>query len=659
MTTVGEGPRVRRLGAGGEWADGSEAHVRSVLRKARDRSSASDELAAKIRDWPTRYHFSRLRSKILRPLRIGAGTRVLDLGGGTGPLSRKLGELGAEVVLLDGSEARAEAAAARCRDLDNVSIVVGSVFDLDDAEPFDIVLAVGLLEYAASSPGGPEGLLGKAASLLGSNGILAVAIENAIGLKYLLGYAEDHVGVPWVGWEGYLGIEQVRTYSRPELGSMLEAAGLPAQAWFYPFPDYKLPTVIVSEAVYELGSPDVIDSIVPQPCVPEASLPILLCDARAAHRTMLRADLGPDIANSFFVVAATTSSALDQQVDRETLAWLSGSERTVRFMRDRRLVSRGSDLAIVDDTVAAPASEEGWLTQRRFPVVAFEAGDPLDRLVGNAIAGSDAARTRELLTMWVQTLKADASLAALATDAEPTSPFHAEDGELALPGDFLDSQPANFVYRDAQLHRIDAEWQARGLIDFELACIRGLYHFTIDVLMRGISASRMNGRDVASVISALADAAGIENRDRALERLPQAEGELQAIVRGLPVDRARAEVDRLLTSSAEELTMRAGVPSARTSRREREEELEAELDALRRAHEAQARHLVAERLAMAEHIEHELEPIKQEVGSLREEVEWRKGVMEHQEYVIGVLQNSRSFRYTEPLRRVAALLRRR
>ena len=66
---------------------------------------------------------------------------------------------------------------------------------------------------------------------------------------------------------------------------------------------------------------------------------------------MLRAGLGREVANLFLVVAADNEDALEAHVDRETLAWLSGGERRARFMRDRRLVSSGSGLAIVDDTV--------------------------------------------------------------------------------------------------------------------------------------------------------------------------------------------------------------------------------------------------------------------------------------------------------------------
>jgi uncharacterized coiled-coil DUF342 family protein len=82
--------------------------------------------------------------------------------------------------------------------------------------------------------------------------------------------------------------------------------------------------------------------------------------------------------------------------------------------------------------------------------------------------------------------------------------------------------------------------------------------------------------------------------------------------------------------------------------RERTRELEAELDALRRAHDAQARRLVAERLALANEVEREVE-------TLREEIEWRKEVMEQLE----PLRDSRSVRYTAPLRRIAAVVRRR
>jgi methionine biosynthesis protein MetW len=116
-----------------------------------------------------------------------------------------------------------------------------------------------------------------------------------------------------------------------------------------------------------------------------------------------------------------------------------------------------------------------------------------------------------------------------------------------------------------------------------------------------------------------------------------------------------------------------------------------ELELLRTANEAQARHRVAERLALADQMEQEVaaeraavaavqeevKTLQEEIKNLREEIMWRTGVMEHQEDQLAkqkeqlanqlanhkkqleMIENSRSMRYTEPLRRLAAVVRRR
>jgi 2-polyprenyl-3-methyl-5-hydroxy-6-metoxy-1,4-benzoquinol methylase len=120
-----------------------------------------------------------------------------------------------------------------------------------------------------------------------------------------------------------------------------------------------------------------------------------------------------------------------------------------------------------------------------------------------------------------------------------------------------------------------------------------------------------------------------------LRAIPSGASVQLAAVRSM-LDEARVELEQL-RPLREEL-------------RQRTSELEAvrvEFDALRRAHEAQARHLISERLALADQFESEIQP-------LRDEIEWRKGM----EKELGSLQESRSLRYTEPLRRIAAALRR-
>ena len=201
------------------WRDGSEDAVIKILREATDRSSASDELAAHISNWPTRYHFGRARTNLLQPLDLTDGPRVLDVGAGTGVMSRFAAERGASVVAVEGDARRAEAAALRCADLD-VDVRHGSVNDIDATEDlFDIVLCIGVLEYAGHDP---AGFLGQLAGHLMPDGVLVVAIENRFGLTYWLGGNEDHLDRPWVGLEGYpksmatRETATVRTYGRHE-----------------------------------------------------------------------------------------------------------------------------------------------------------------------------------------------------------------------------------------------------------------------------------------------------------------------------------------------------------------------------------------------------------------------------------------------------------
>jgi 2-polyprenyl-3-methyl-5-hydroxy-6-metoxy-1,4-benzoquinol methylase len=124
----------------------------------------------------------------------------------------------------------------------------------------------------------------------------------------------------------------------------------------------------------------------------------------------------------------------------------------------------------------------------------------------------------------------------------------------------------------------------------------------------------------------------------------------QFVVRAVPsrAGMQLAEMRSLLDETRVELEQ---LRPLREEVRARTSELEAvreELEALRRAHEAQARHLVSERLAFADQFENE-------VKLLREEIAWR----ETQGKELETLQASRSMRYTEPLRRLAAMLRRR
>ena len=172
------------------WRDGAEERMKSIFLSTDDRSSASDFLASHITDWPSRYHLDRRRTNILRPINFDKSMRVLDVGAGTGVMSRYAAERGAEVVALEGDSMRAELASLRCEGL-NVDVRCGSVNDFDDSEGFDLILVIGVLEYATSHPAGSSGFLKKLSQLLNPDGSIVIAIENQMGLAYWMGANED------------------------------------------------------------------------------------------------------------------------------------------------------------------------------------------------------------------------------------------------------------------------------------------------------------------------------------------------------------------------------------------------------------------------------------------------------------------------------------
>ncbi len=237
------------------YSDGeqSEAKLYQILSTATDLSCDSSQLQNQICDWPTQYHLSNTRANLLRPLNFSGITRVLELGCGCGSITRYLGEQnGLEIDAVEGSPTRAGLAALRCRDLNNVSITTANFNDLDFPQDYyDLVLFVGVTEYAgrfSERERDEDALadllrLGKSATK--QDGVVLIAIENRLGMKYLLGASEDHYAIPYIGLENYPQSTGIRTYSQSEWKE--HAQGFDAVQFMYPFPDYKVPTAVIKD----------------------------------------------------------------------------------------------------------------------------------------------------------------------------------------------------------------------------------------------------------------------------------------------------------------------------------------------------------------------------------------------------------------------------
>ncbi|MCM1499259.1 MAG: class I SAM-dependent methyltransferase [Clostridium sp.] len=208
------------------------------------------EILMKHNEWAFLYHLSPIRENILEWYDFEPEASVLEIGSGCGAITGLLCSRVKRVVGIDLSKKRSLINATKNRKYDNLEIMVGNFEDIQIDEKFDYVTLIGVFEYSICYINDKqpfEKMLEKAKSYLKPNGKLIIAIENKYGLKYWAGAAEDHTGNFFDGIQNYDGVERVRTFSRQTLENMLESAGFLENQFYYPVPDYKMPSEIYSE----------------------------------------------------------------------------------------------------------------------------------------------------------------------------------------------------------------------------------------------------------------------------------------------------------------------------------------------------------------------------------------------------------------------------
>lgn len=201
--------------------------------------------------WSTYYHLTHIRKNLLNWYPFREDASVLEIGCGLGAITNMLCEKCRKVTAVELSKKRATGAVMRCRDKDNLEVIVGNLNDIEFKEKFDYITLIGVLEYQGNFTDTDNpyvDFLKTIKGLLKPNGKLLIAIENKYGLKYWCGAREDHTGVPFDGINQYnMGSKLARTFSKEELSELIKESGYTASYFYYPLPDYKLPQVVYSE----------------------------------------------------------------------------------------------------------------------------------------------------------------------------------------------------------------------------------------------------------------------------------------------------------------------------------------------------------------------------------------------------------------------------
>lgn len=213
--------------------------------------------------WPILYHLHPQREFILDWFPFKKNASLLEIGAGCGAVTNVFIKKLKTVVANELTKERALIIKKRFADKKNLEVFAGNINGACFNKKFDYLTLIGVLEYQGqytltkkTHPYSPYiQFLKNLKKFLKKDGALIIAIENKLGLKYLAGGLEDHYGKLFYSLENYPNDTGIRTFSKEELKEILNLAGYKKIDFYYPYPDYKLPTAIFSDKKQELFIP--------------------------------------------------------------------------------------------------------------------------------------------------------------------------------------------------------------------------------------------------------------------------------------------------------------------------------------------------------------------------------------------------------------------
>ena len=523
--------------AGIAYSDGDEVEQRlaQLIAQATDLRVLSDELKQHITDWPSLYHLSSSRANLLRPFaqRL-SDVDILEIGAGCGAITRYLGESGARVLALEGSARRAAIARSRTRDLPQVEVLAERFDQFSCSAQFDVVTLIGVLEYAnqfVPSPTPALAMLQRARALLKPGGLLLIAIENQLGLKYWAGAPEDHLGLPMYGIEGRYRSDQPQTYGRAHLANLLAKAGFSRSDFLSPLPDYKLPVSVVTPSGIVCAEFDAA-ALAAQSAHRDPQLPKDPSFAlELAWPAVMQNGLGADLANSFLIAASVSDATV---LDPSILAYHYSTERMRSFCK-QTVFRREQDGAIrVHCHLFAPAPT----AVMQGKLLALQVQEQASYVQGHVLASELVelvARDHWSIDAVGTFLKRYLEIVGSLTF--PDQPLPALTSVHApLPGACFDLAPQNIV-RDPQgrHHAIDLEWTLAQSMPVGWLLFRALLLLVQNVTQFGVPASAFVATRKGFFLAAFRSA-GFDANAQVLESFAGMEAAAQSEVTGRPAE---------------------------------------------------------------------------------------------------------------------------
>lgn len=460
------------------YADGAEDKILNIITKINDRSADSMELELAIDDWPTKYHFSNLRTNILRAVDLlKKDSTVLEIGSGCGALTRYLSENVKSVDSIEGNFKRAYITKERCKGLNNVRVYCTTLQDLSFDKRYDIVTLIGVLEYAPifysevykEKEDACLAMLKHALSALKYDGILIIAIENKLGIKYWSGCTEDHTGRLFDSIHDYPKDNIAVTFSRNELKRLLEKAQLKYYEFYYPFPDYKLANTILREVSDQASY--YLHNWITVPFEDYSRHRDYYFNEALAIKSLVKGGMIYELSNSFVIVAFMNQNKFKEEKDR---CWIAKRFSTNRIYPFRTVTvlrhDADSDLLLIHKYKLFDAKESERFISLNTSDSKWVPGDLLQFSLCEAIYKKNGFECfLNIIRMYHNELMRKYFLGMKDKDGYPL-----------VSGEAIDFLPCNIIINDHGMFSIDHEWIYNRLLTADYILFRGIFLFTCD-----------------------------------------------------------------------------------------------------------------------------------------------------------------------------------
>ena len=172
---------------------------------------------------------------------------VLEIGTAYGVITDLLCDKFDRVISIDWYKKRADKVYSILKNRENLELIIGNVNKITLNEKFDyIILLSDYADYKKIGFNGIDELLSYAKKHLKEDGTILFATDNKFAVKYFVGAAESNGNV--IGSSVQKGFSENNPLpSKNMIQTVLNKLGFSKHRFFYPLPDYHLPSVIFSD----------------------------------------------------------------------------------------------------------------------------------------------------------------------------------------------------------------------------------------------------------------------------------------------------------------------------------------------------------------------------------------------------------------------------